>query len=146
MMMIEKPALVAPPLEDRLDLHRFQPRQAATLVDDYLRAAAAAGYGEVLIIHGKGRGVLKRRVQALLTRHPLATCFRDAPPELGGWGATLVVLATSSEQPAATLCESAPSTRGAEPQGGPRWSRPARFLLGLLLGLTGTVLLLHFIR
>ena len=144
MMMIEKPALVAPPLEDRLDLHQFQPRQAAALVDDYLRAAAAAGYSEVLIIHGKGRGVLKHRVQGLLTRHPLAACFRDAPPELGGWGATLVVLATSSEQP--TAAESAPSTRGAEPQGTPRWSHPARFLLGLLLGLAATALLLHFIR
>lgn len=146
MMMIKPPDPVAPPLEDQLDLHRFQPREVAALVTDYLEGAAAAGYREVLIIHGKGRGVLKRRVQTLLARHPLATHFRDAPPELGGWGATLVTLATATEQSAARLRSSNPSAPGTDSQRGLHWSRAARLFLGLLLGLVGTLLLLQCIR
>lgn len=146
MMMIEEPPLVAPPLEDRLDLHRFQPREVAALLNDYLEAAATAGYREVLIIHGKGRGVLKHRVQTLLARHPLTTRFRDAPPELGGWGATVVTLATATQQSATGFSALQPRTLGTGSQGGLRWSRPARLLLGFLLGLLGAVLLLQLIR
>jgi DNA-nicking Smr family endonuclease len=83
------------PLEDVLDLHPFAPRDVLSVVDGYLAEAAARGFTEVRLIHGRGRGVQRAAVQAHLARHPLVLAFADAPPERGGWGATLVRLRTS---------------------------------------------------
>jgi len=80
------------PIEDSLDLHTFAPRDIPSVVDEYLREAAARGFGEVRLIHGKGRGVQRAVVQRLLESHPLVLRFFDGPPERGGWGATVVVL------------------------------------------------------
>ncbi len=80
------------PIEDSLDLHTFAPRDAPSVVDEYLRQAVARGFGEVRLIHGKGKGVQRAVVQRLLSDHPLVLRFFDAPGERGGWGATVVVL------------------------------------------------------
>lgn len=80
------------PIEDALDLHAFAPAEVTAVVDDYLEAAHARGLREVRLIHGRGIGVQRARVQALLGRHPLVASFADAPPERGGWGATIVRL------------------------------------------------------
>ena len=37
-------------------------------------------------------GAQRRIVRAVLARSPLVEEFRDAPPERGGWGATVVRL------------------------------------------------------
>jgi dsDNA-specific endonuclease/ATPase MutS2 len=59
---------------------------------DYFEACIDADIYSVRIVHGKGRGILKKRVQGLLKKNPLVESFQDAPPEAGGWGATLVEL------------------------------------------------------
>jgi DNA-nicking Smr family endonuclease len=82
------------PIKDSLDLHTFQPRDIPDLLEDYLAECLQAGLYSVRIIHGKGKGVQKRRVQALLQNNPLVSSYKDAPPEAGGWGATLVELVT----------------------------------------------------
>lgn len=84
------------PIEDSLDLHTFQPRDIPDLLEDYLTECLKAGLHAVRIIHGKGKGVQKRRVQGLLKNNPLVSSFKDAPPEAGGWGATLVELKRES--------------------------------------------------
>jgi hypothetical protein len=80
------------PIEDALDLHPFAPRDVASVVDAYLEEAARAGFREVRLVHGKGMGVQRERVRAVLARHPLVERFAEAPTERGGWGATLVWL------------------------------------------------------
>ncbi len=80
------------PIEDSLDLHAFAPRDTRSVVEDYLVAAHARGFTEVRLIHGRGIGVQRASVQALLARHPLVAGFADAPPERGGRGATIVRL------------------------------------------------------
>jgi DNA-nicking Smr family endonuclease len=79
-------------IEDAIDLHGFAPRDVSSVVQSYLEAAAEKGYREVRLIHGRGKGVQRARVQELLRGHPLVEDFFDAPPGRGGWGATVVRL------------------------------------------------------
>lgn len=80
------------PVEDSLDLHTFSPRDIADVVAEYLRAARAAGLREVRLIHGRGRGVQRATVHAVLARLPWVARAYEAPPDRGGWGATVVVM------------------------------------------------------
>jgi DNA-nicking Smr family endonuclease len=89
---MEEPEPVNLPIEDSLDLHAFAPRDVRPVVDEYLKEARARGFREVRLIHGRGIGVQRASVQALLARHPLVERFFDATPERGGWGATIAVL------------------------------------------------------
>jgi len=80
------------PLEDAIDLHAFAPKDTASVVEEYLDQCHKAGFHEVRIIHGRGKGFQRRIVRALLERHPQVLSFKDAVPESGGWGATIVQL------------------------------------------------------
>lgn len=80
------------PIADILDLHTFSPREVPELLEDYFDECLKAGIFSVRLIHGKGSGILKKRVHAILKRNPLVAAFKDAPPDAGGWGATLVAL------------------------------------------------------
>jgi DNA-nicking Smr family endonuclease len=80
------------PIEDALDLHFFAPRDIPEVVASYLEAALEKGFREVRLIHGRGIGVQRERVQSLLSRHPDVEGYSDAPAARGGWGATLVRL------------------------------------------------------
>ncbi len=83
-------APLAIPIEGALDLHSFAPREIPSVVDEYVRAAYAAGYREVRLIHGRGIGVQRARVQQVLREHPLVVSSRDAPET--HLGATIAVL------------------------------------------------------
>jgi DNA-nicking Smr family endonuclease len=78
------------PVEDSLDLHAFLPGDIASVVDEYVRAAHAAGLREVRLIHGRGKGVQRGIVQEALERHPLVVEFFDAPAS--HLGATMAIL------------------------------------------------------
>jgi len=80
------------PIDGTLDLHTFRPSDLSRVLEDYLCACRARGIATVKVIHGKGRGVLRRRVAQALAHHPAVRDFREAPPEAGGWGATIVRL------------------------------------------------------
>jgi dsDNA-specific endonuclease/ATPase MutS2 len=86
---------VAIPIEDAFDLHPFAPREIPSVVESYLEAAVEAGFHEVRLIHGKGRGVQRARVHAVLAASALVVRFADAPPERGGFGATIAWLRTA---------------------------------------------------
>ena len=70
----------------------FRPEEIRSVVESYLEAAQAKGFSEVRLIHGRGIGVQRKIVRSLLERHPAVEAFSDAPPQRGGWGATLVRL------------------------------------------------------
>jgi len=80
------------PIEDSMDLHLFQPREIAALVEEYLHQAVAKGFREVRIIHGRGIGVQREIVRSILLKHPNVMSFQDAPNR----GSTTVFLVASS--------------------------------------------------
>jgi DNA-nicking Smr family endonuclease len=71
-------ASVPIPIEPVLDLHAFAPRDIPSVVESYLEAAHATGLRELRLIHGRGRGIQRGRVQQTLDRHPLVAEFWDA--------------------------------------------------------------------
>lgn len=84
------------PIEAELDLHAFAPADIASVVAEYVDAAAAAGWREVRLIHGRGRGVQRGIVQAALERHAKVLEFWDDPA--ASLGATLARLEQSSSR------------------------------------------------
>ncbi len=77
---------------DTLDLHTFSAKEVPSLLDEFMDLSQKADIRLVKIIHGRGTGMLRRRVRKLLARDPRVVAFYDAPPKSGGWGATLVEL------------------------------------------------------
>jgi DNA-nicking Smr family endonuclease len=67
------------PIEPEIDLHAFAAADVASVVDEYVRAAAQAGLSSVRLVHGRGRGVQRGIVQAVLDRHPDVAEFWDDP-------------------------------------------------------------------
>ena len=90
MKPFEKPVEIE--INGTLDLHTFSPRDIKTLIPEYLTQCRKAGIMQVRIIHGKGRGILRKSVHAILARSDLVSDFRVAGPDAGHWGATLVTL------------------------------------------------------
>ena len=82
------------PIERELDLHAFAPRDIPSVVAEYVDAAAAAGFDEVRLVHGRGRGVQRGIVQQVLDRHPRVVEFWD--DTASHLGATIARLAADS--------------------------------------------------
>src|SRR5215472_5077953 len=74
---------------DVIDLHSIPPNLIKTVIEDYVEEAHRRGVRQVRIIHGKGIGVQREMVRAILTRSEFVESFQDAPAEAGGWGATI---------------------------------------------------------
>jgi DNA-nicking Smr family endonuclease len=87
------------PINGTLDLHTFHPREVKELVQDYLAACQEQGIIQVRIIHGKGTGVLRRTVHAILARLPIVASFRLGGEGAGEWGATICQLRPAKTRP-----------------------------------------------
>lgn len=85
------------PIGEELDLHAFAPRDVVSVVEEYLEACRARGILTVRVVHGRGKGVQRAEVRRLLARLPGVASFADAPPQSGGWGATVVRLEPQPE-------------------------------------------------
>ena len=90
-----EPEAVELPIEDSLALHAFAPSDVKQAVEAYLDEAHAQGFPLVRIIHGRGIGVQREIVRKVLERTPFVAQFHDAPPEAGGWGATVITFRTN---------------------------------------------------
>lgn len=84
------------PIDGRLDLHPFSPKDVKRLLDAYLEACREKGILQLELVHGKGTGALKRTVQAYLEKRADVAWFGPAEEARGGWGVTLVRLAADA--------------------------------------------------
>jgi DNA mismatch repair protein MutS2 len=66
--------------------------EARDRVDKLLDEAFLAGAESVRIIHGHGKGILRKAIADLLKGHPQVERFSLAPPDKGGGGVTIVEL------------------------------------------------------
>ena len=80
------------PVTDVFDLHSVPPRDVKAAIEAYLEEAERLGLKALRIIHGRGIGVQREIVRAVLARTDFVLDFRDAPAEAGGWGATIATL------------------------------------------------------
>ena len=80
------------PITDVFDLHSVPPRDIVPIVEEYLREAQRLGLTALRIIHGRGIGYQREEVRKVLEKTPFVASYSDAPPEAGGWGATIVTL------------------------------------------------------
>jgi DNA mismatch repair protein MutS2 len=66
--------------------------EALDRVDKFLDQAFLADIDSVRIIHGHGKGILRKAIAAMLAGHPQVERFNLATPDKGGSGATIVEL------------------------------------------------------
>ena len=80
------------PITDVFDLHTIAPRDVKAAVEAYLEEAHRLNLTALRIIHGRGIGIQREIVRAILAQTDYVVSFSDAPMEAGGWGATVVTL------------------------------------------------------
>jgi len=79
------------PIDGILDLHSFKPKEINSLIPEYITECINRNIIEIRIIHGKGKGILRRGVHAILKRDPRVISFEMAK-DRSSWGATIVHL------------------------------------------------------
>ena len=80
------------PITDTLDLHPFRPDEVRDVAMEYLTEARARGFRQVRLIHGRGIGMQRANVQAMLRGLEFVEDFWDD----ASLGATVVVLSPES--------------------------------------------------
>jgi DNA mismatch repair protein MutS2 len=79
-------------VKSSIDVREYNLEEAFLEVDKYLDDAYLAGLSEVSIIHGKGKGVLRKGIGQYLSGHELVKEYRLGSYEEGGDGNTIVKL------------------------------------------------------
>ncbi|MDR2156806.1 MAG: Smr/MutS family protein [Clostridiales Family XIII bacterium] len=75
-----------------VDVHGHNLDDAERVVDKYLDDAFLAGLHEVIIIHGRGEGILRNGLRGMLKGHRHVKSIRPGDPGEGGEGVTVVVM------------------------------------------------------
>ena len=75
-----------------IDIRGMMVDEAEMVLGKFIDDAVIAGLSQVLIIHGKGTGALRKGVHAYLKRHRNVLSFQFADINEGGTGATVVEL------------------------------------------------------
>jgi DNA mismatch repair protein MutS2 len=83
------------PVPGFLDLRREKAEEALWRLDKYLDDAFLNGWSSIRIIHGKGKGTLRRLVRQAVESHPLVASFHSGEADEGGDGVTVVQLVES---------------------------------------------------
>jgi DNA mismatch repair protein MutS2 len=88
-----RPAATVKPAEEaplELNVIGDNAEMARERVDKFLDQAYMAGRFRLRVIHGHGKGILKRTLHEMFASHPHVEKFYLAPPHEGGAGATIV--------------------------------------------------------
>ena len=93
----KEPDPIEIPIDGILDLHLFNPKELGDLIPDYIEACLEKEIYSIRIIHGKGKGVLRRTVHSLLDRNSHVESYSLAS-DRSGWGATVAELKKSNPQ------------------------------------------------
>ena len=78
------------PITDALDLHPFRAEEVRDVALEYLTVARERGFRQVCLIHGRGIGMQRANVQAMLRKLEWVEDFWDD----ASLGATVVVIRT----------------------------------------------------
>lgn len=73
-----------------IDLHGMVEQDAVRALLDFIKQEKVRGSKTLLVVHGKGTGILRNAVWAVLERHPMVNDFKVAPSRFGGEGALIV--------------------------------------------------------
>lgn len=79
-------------VDARIDLHGLCAQDALERLIGFIEHQAWRDRRVLLIVHGKGSGILRKTVMSMMESHPCVADFRVAPPRLGGMGALIVRL------------------------------------------------------
>lgn len=82
----------------KIDVRGLSPEEAWDKVDRLLDDAVASDVEQVLIVHGKGKGVLRRAIRDKLHGDPRVAQLRLPDERMGGDGATIVVMRKEEEE------------------------------------------------
>ena len=66
--------------------------EALSELEPFLNHAVLAGFHEIAVIHGIGKGLLARAVREHLKGHPLVKSYRKGEQSEGGAGVTIADL------------------------------------------------------
>ena len=85
-------APLSEPLTAEINVIGATAEEARERVDKFLDEAYLAGRLRLRVIHGHGKGILKKALHEMFATHPHVEKFYLAPPREGGAGATIVEL------------------------------------------------------
>ncbi len=89
---IEKDKIPVIKVNDKLDLRGMSAQDAIQLLDEYLDEAYAGGLNEVTIIHGKGKGILRKEVWKFIEKDKRVKSQRIGAWNEGDIGVTIIQL------------------------------------------------------
>jgi DNA mismatch repair protein MutS2 len=90
-----EPAAAAPssePVPEEFNVIGNTAEEARERVDKFLDQAYLGGRSRLRIIHGHGKGILRKTLHEMFSHHPHVEKFYSAPQQEGGAGATIVEL------------------------------------------------------
>ncbi|MDD6919741.1 MAG: endonuclease MutS2 [Eubacteriales bacterium] len=79
-------------IKTQVDVRGLRLEEAVDKVSKYIDDALLAGIGDVMVVHGRGEGILKKGIHEMLQTHPYVKRFERPPYDQGGDGATRVYL------------------------------------------------------
>ena len=79
-------------VDGTIDLHGMYEENAIDALIKFISQHKRKGSRKLLVVHGKGSGILMRATKALIKNHPDVSNYQVAPAKLGGAGAVIVWL------------------------------------------------------